>query len=271
MLAAAMEYLGMGSLDDMPVESVIPNASEVWTLTKEKRKDLLESICAGIVDKHIPFQYHGNITPNIDQVYEYSRQLLCIGCFYLEFADGIREGDGTRVYRCWKYLLPLFKGSNRTNYSVEAVTLLNQCEFKLTPRQSAELKWSRFINCHGVQGRNVPCDLHLEHMNRLCKEAVHGLQANKTSVSIVRVGKSLGTLKDTVEQFDDDNDIHAPSQAHSTPSVNKDRDIILKELLNNSVFHPGVARHHASFPRVRVWTKSFDRKVLIQWIIEHMK
>ena len=47
-----MEYLGMKSLD------VIPNASE-------ERKDILESICAGIVDRHIPFQFNGSITPKL--------------------------------------------------------------------------------------------------------------------------------------------------------------------------------------------------------------
>ena len=101
-------YLGMKSLDDTPAEYAIPNASEVWMQTKEKRRDMLESICAGIVDKHISFQFHNSTTPNIDQVYEYGRQLLSIGCLYLEFADGIREGYGTRVYRCWKYFLPIF-------------------------------------------------------------------------------------------------------------------------------------------------------------------
>lgn len=270
MLAAAMEYLGMKSLDETPAEHVIPNASEVWMESKEKRKELLESICAGIVDKHIPFQFHGSTTPHVDQVYEYSRQLLSIGCLYLEFADGIREGDGIRVYRCWKYLLPIFKGSNRTNYSIEALTLLNQCEFKLTPRQSDELKWSRFINCSGVQGRNIPCDLHLEHMNRLCKEAVRGLQANKTSTSIVRVGKSLGTLKEVMEQFDEDNGIPLPSGAHSAPSMKKDRDLILQELLNSAVFSPGTARNHASFPRVKMWMKSSSNEALLSWMIDHM-
>lgn len=260
----------MKSLDDTPAEHVIPNASEVWMQTKEMRKDMLESICAGIIDRHIPFQFNSSTIPNIDQVYEYSRQFLSIGCLYLEFADGIREGDGTRVYRCWKYFLPIFKGSNRTNYSIEALTLLNQCEFKLTPRQSAELKWSRFINCHGVRGRNIPCDLHLEHMNRLCKEAVYGLQANKTPDAIVRVGKSLGTLKDVIEQFDEDNSVPLPSGAHSAPIMKKDRDIILQELLCSAVFSAGTAaRNHASFPRVKVWMK-FDHEALLSWMIDRM-
>lgn len=107
-------------------------------------------------------------------------------------------------------------------------------------------------------------------MNRLCKEAVYGLQANKTSVSIVRVGKSLGTLSDVIEQFDEDNDTEVPSGAHSIPSANKDRDMILRELLNSAVFSPGMARHHTSFPHVKVWMKSFDSEVLLSWMIEHM-
>ena len=83
-------------------------------------------------------------------MFEYSRQLLSVGMLYIEYADAIREGDGERVHRCWKYLLPMFKSAGRTNYSIEAVTLLNQYEFRLTPRQSAELMWGRFINVHGV-------------------------------------------------------------------------------------------------------------------------
>ena len=203
-------------------------------------------------------------------MYEYSRQLLSIGCFYLEFVDGIREGDGERVHRCWKYLLPLFKGSGRTNYSIEALTLLNQCEFILTPRQSFELKWSRFINCYNVGGRNIPCDLHLEHLNRLLKEAVRGLQANKTSAAISRVGKSMGTLSDVVEQFDESNDVQVPSGCHHAPATVKDRDLIVQELVDTAVFSPVSERHHDSFQHVKLWLKSFDREALLSWMLEHM-
>lgn len=107
-------------------------------------------------------------------------------------------------------------------------------------------------------------------MNRLCKEAVRGLQANKTSASIVRVGKSLGTPKEVMEQFDEDNGIPLPSGAHSAPSMKKDRDLILQELLNSDVFSPGTARNHASFPRVKMWMKSSSNEALLSWMIDHM-
>ena len=106
---------------------------------------------------------------------DYGKNLTGLGCFYLEFSDAIKEGDGLRVLRCWKYLLPLFKSSSRKNYSIEVLNMLCQCEYDLTPRQSQELIWSRFVNTHSAPGRNIPADLHQEHLNRLCKESVRGL------------------------------------------------------------------------------------------------
>ena len=34
----------------------------------------------------------------------YANKLLSLGCFYLEYSDAIREGDGLRVVRCWRYI-----------------------------------------------------------------------------------------------------------------------------------------------------------------------
>ena len=45
---------------------------------------------------------------------------------YLEFVDGVREGDGALIIDCWRFLLLQFKASERTKYSIEASTLLAQ-------------------------------------------------------------------------------------------------------------------------------------------------
>lgn len=39
---------------------------------------------------------------------EYAKEVLTHSLFYLEYKDAIREGDGIRVLRCWKYLLLFF-------------------------------------------------------------------------------------------------------------------------------------------------------------------
>lgn len=164
-LTAALEVLGMKSLSDTPSDAVIADPSSVWMELDKRRKEILTSVCESIVDQHIHFAYHKVVTPAEDSVHGYSRMLMSIGCFYLEFADAIKEGDGLRVLRCWRYLLPTFKSSGRKNYSVEVLNMLCQFHHKLTPRQSAELIWSRFINVHGLPGRNIPADLYMEHLN----------------------------------------------------------------------------------------------------------
>ena len=99
-----------------------------------------------------------------DQVMEYQMNVLTIGLFYLEYRDAIKEGDRIRILRCWKYLLKIFFSRHRTNYTPEALTLLMQHSYILTERQSAQLLYGRFINTEGIPGRNIPCDLHLEHL-----------------------------------------------------------------------------------------------------------
>ncbi len=89
----------------------------------------------------------------------------------MEFRDAIREGDGLRVLRCWRYLLPIFFGTGRTNYSYKAQNMIYQ-ELTLPPRLSNQLLWSRFVNVHGIPGRNIAGDLYTEHLNRIAKEAI---------------------------------------------------------------------------------------------------
>ena len=46
-------------------------------------------------------------------------------CYALELQDGIREGDGDRVLKCWSYLLIIFKATGHRNYALEAFNTLS--------------------------------------------------------------------------------------------------------------------------------------------------
>ena len=92
------------------------------------------------------------------------------------------------------------------------------------------------MNVHGLPGRNIPADLHQEHLNRVCKDAMHGLGANQTEKAMVRVGKALGTLSPVLDQFDKENDVHECSVSRSVPSSEKDRDMLISELQKSHVF-----------------------------------
>ena len=170
--------------------------SEIISLrSTEGRKSILKLYCRAIVDGFT--NLHLNSTSNShtalsydDKVLGYAIELLTLGLLYVEFTDAVKEGDGQHVHRCWKFMLPLFKMSGRTNYTIEAFTMLYSHAFLFSPRQAAQFLWCRFVN-----GKNIAMDLHMEHLNRVCKDALRGLGANKTPKAIQRVGKCVGVLK----------------------------------------------------------------------------
>ena len=88
--------------------------------------------------------------------------------------------------------------------------------------------WSRRINVHGLAGRNIPSDLYMEHLNRICKEAVLTLGANKTKTALQRVGRCVGVLHSLMSQYDIDTKVADLSGRHSFPSADKDRRIQLR-------------------------------------------
>lgn len=85
---------------------------------------------------------------------------------------------------------------------------------------------------HGLPGRNISCDLHMEHLNREVKTAIKGLGANKSSKAIMHTGKVIGVLTNTLTEIDKNNDISADHGAHAIKSADKDLAKIQKQLTN---------------------------------------
>ena len=165
-----------------------------------------------------------------DNVQEYARELLTLGLIYNEFSDGIREGDGERVIRCWKFLMLIFKAAQRKNYCCEAFALLAQIKFILSPRLTQQLTWSRFINTRGGKGHNIPCDLYMEHLNRVLKDGIIGLSANKSERAITRLGKCINMFDEVLMNYDDSLQIHHSASFHTVPSLEKDIKLVMSEL-----------------------------------------
>ena len=157
-LAAAMEVLGMASLEDKPCAEILP--SDVWLHQDDERREILHSV-ASVINSFVDLSIFckQKECQDEDTVHAYACEVLSLGLLYAEFQDAIREGDGLRVLRCWRYFLPIFRASSRTNYSIEAFHLLAQHQFLLSPRLSQQLLWSHFVNTHGVPGHNIACDL----------------------------------------------------------------------------------------------------------------
>ena len=269
-VVAALEKLQMSSIDTTPSEDVLNTPQELWMLPLSQRKQVLNTVCLDIIDSVVEFSFNNHTSQCDDQVFSYAQQIISLGCFYLEFCDGVKEGDGERVLRCWKYLLPIFLASGRTNYSREAVNLLYQLQYALSPRLSYEVMYTRFINVHGHQGKNIPADLHMEHLNKLAKDAIKGLRSNKTEKAIVRVGRALGTIFPVLLNFDEENNITLPSGAHNVSSCKKDLVILTGALKQSKNFQQIHGRSHSTFPRPRNVLHNKGKDETVQWVSERV-
>ena len=129
-----------------------------------------------------------------DGVFAYASETLTLSLLNAEFEDAIKEGDGERVVRCWRFFLLIFKSSKRTKYSLIAVKLLVSTRV-LPHRLREQLIWSLFVNTKGKAGDNKPCDLHLEHLNWTVKSVLAHEGSNLTPRTIHRIGKCVGPLR----------------------------------------------------------------------------
>ena len=113
-----------------------------------------------------------------------------------------------------------------------------------------QLKWSRTVNVHGCRGKNISCDLHMEHMNRECKDPMHGLGANLNNASVERIGKCIGKTVELLNVFDHEIGLKQKSGFHTARSSKGDIDKMLVQLLEKSkVFQNFDGRFHNSFPK----------------------
>lgn len=276
-LAAAMHLIQMTSLDDTPTSTYFPIGSEDLGSLERRRilmKALKVMLVSVVVCQYVDLTvtYDSQPQPTDDHVRAYACEVVSLGLLLMEFNYAIRKGDGTRILHCWHFFLLLFKASGRKNYAIEALILLTQHRYLFIPRMAKQLQWSRTINVHGQPGKNIAADLHMEHLNHACKEAISRLGANITDHSVERVGRCLGRLQLILQRYDKDNDIREVSGSHSKRSATVDLNKMLKQLTKSAVFesHPGRAHRH--FPK---FTTNLVRKVskekLMQWMHSHIK
>ena len=139
----------------------------------------------------------------------------------------------------------IFKAAKRKSYAIEALNLHGQYHLFLSHRQREQLLWSRTVNTQGIPGRNIPGDLYLEHLNRLCKSAVTDLGANKTPAAFERTGKCIGVLNDLCTEFDVSLRVTEIYGIHKSPHDAKDMNIILNQLIDGEVFAEKPARGYS--------------------------
>ena len=174
--------------------------------------------------------------PEDGDMFSYQRPLLDYGLLILNFFDGISEGDGERVIRCWKFFLMYLKHQGANKYSLEALYLTFQINAMLSPQAAHRLIWNRFIkNKQGIGG-NIPLDLQLEFYNKLVKDAIIKLGPHASKKSLDRICHSLGITSTLMKSYDSNMSVFNRSGKHVKKSTENDLKKIVQELVvNNAV------------------------------------
>lgn len=267
-LSVAMEEFGMSSLEDEPCGSLFSQGN----MGPSRRRDVLLSNVKKITDKFVNLSYPAPNDCEDDNVIAYTKEVMSLGILLMEFNDAVKEGDGERILQCWKFFLPIFKVSHRTNYSLGALRLLVQYYFLFTPRMQQQLLWSRTINVHGKPGRNISCDLHLEHINCTCKTCIGVLGSSISDNTVQRIGRSVVELTKVTKNFDGENSVRAETGHHSKRSTEKDLKTILKVLRELPASKRIAGRKHEHFPNIQPnMTRSLKYITFKQWMSEHVQ
>ena len=221
-----------------------------------------------VVEEAITFQSVGDTG---DMVYNYAKVLCHYGSLAIEFVDAWEEGDGDRILRCWKVFMLHFYSKGRVKYSWEALRLQIQLA-SLPQRLATQLKWNRFINTHGGLGRNIPCDLHNEHINKLFKEIINNMGANLTDESMHRAARAVTTLHQARSNFDKHSGVPMTTSAHATRPDNNDVLRVASVVCKEESLEVKQGRHHSSFNNIAMNPLSQLKKESLQtWIERKIK
>ena len=103
-----------------------------------------------------------------------------------------------------------------------SVYTTNTRMFLLSPKIAFQLKWCHTVNIHGCAGRNISVDMHMEHLNCECKNALSALGSNMADYSVKRVGRCIGEVVSILYHFDQANAITYQSGYHPHRSLSED-------------------------------------------------
>ena len=132
-LTACEEFMQLATIAHVMSAAIhiagVTNISELSPkiMSTDKPIAAVKSLVKTLISEMVRIEYIAGTSestcPSIDSVQEYAKETRSLGLhvLLLEFKDGIREGDGNTVLRCWKYFLLFFCATKHKNYCIEAI------------------------------------------------------------------------------------------------------------------------------------------------------
>ena len=211
-----------------------------------------------------------------DDMFCYQLSFLEYGMIVLNFYDAISEGDGARIIRCWKFMLPHLQkdGSRSRKYALEGLYILCQIQAVLSEQSAHSLIWNRFHKAKTSYGGNIPLDLMLEHYNNAMKSVIRQLGPNNTNKKAVdRYAKAITINMELLDNFDHECRVIRRSGKHSkTASLKTDLQKIITALSSEAALQYKKGRKYKYFSGVKAsLLEDFNIHNMYSWIETHKK
>ena len=145
---------------------------------KEDLKKHVKEVHDFHLSHHTPEAATSQTRFKTDGVYNYHTRFLKMAMLERNFQDSVKEGDGGRTCRLWKFKMLHFYQKGRTKYSLEALKLQLDLHALLSPSEAHRLRWNRTVNVIGGAGNNISLDMNCEHYILYTKECISQVGAN---------------------------------------------------------------------------------------------
>ena len=173
-----------------------------------------------------------------------------------EFNNGVKEGDGDRVFDLNKLALLLYKTHGQYKYTYAVLMYLVKAIAILPPPQALQMKWNPIFNVSALPGRNIPPDLQKEHDSKDIKCMWRNLGANLDERNAERTAGTLESRQLIYQSIDRDCVFNVDHFARRIPKEEEAANLITGDLITNAVFKKTPGREgYASFPK-------FDQSLL---------
>lgn len=187
-----------------------------------------------------------------DDLHNYTIQFLMWYLHFLEFQDGIKEGDPFRTNINIKRMIPFFYShSARSKYAVECIDYILKSEVLLPESLSMRLRLSSFVNPHGLKGGNKPADMQQENNILVLKDVIKGLGAHKTKNAMERASAAAPVISETVDNHVINIGCHTRRGLHCTKDKSEDVKHLVDVLRTVEPFKVDQNRKMATFSSFR--------------------
>ncbi|XP_031174475.1 uncharacterized protein LOC116063697 [Sander lucioperca] len=183
-----------------------------------------------------------------DHIKEHTMARLGFGFLLLNVLDAIKEGDGGRLMRLYQVALLFYKAYGHTHYAYSTFLLTLQVNATLSPCMAHSVTWNRFWNGQGGKGRNIPLDLHLEHLNNFLKSFLKGLGANLNEQSAARISQFIGVLREMVDNTDLELKVTRQTGTHRVHEQSGDVVALVAIFREAELFKEQTGREFSAFP-----------------------